>query len=371
MPISLDPGIYTQIQSGVIGSFNTVIASVTAYSRDLLYLCASLDIVLFALLWIVQGNNAFARLIFTVLKIGFLLMVINEFDTWLNILLSSFSQIAATSGSNASLGINLIEAPGAIWQLGYDNAILLLKAAANDGISMGLSLLLTSLGLGLLLIFGLLGARLIVGVAAFYLSALIALIFLPLGVLKPTADFAYRGLQSVLKNGVALLTLLLILTAASQVWQGSTLYLPEKFNLNQVFGLFFASLVFLLMSQQLPKIAAAAIGQIKPLLPDNVEQASVNPASLNSAPSISPHSDLRAAATLDSGFSAPGASSHFSAAVQISPSAASSSGSLAPDMAKRQAKSDRNSFDSATTVAPSISGATLQKLKATERASDY
>ena len=122
MTANFDPGVYTQIQSTLISSFTSLLSSVTTYSQDLLYLCASIEIVLFALLWAVLGNNAFGRLLFTVLKIGFLLMVINEFTTWLTLILKSFEQIAQQT-ANASTAIRLVDMPGTIWQYGYNSAI--------------------------------------------------------------------------------------------------------------------------------------------------------------------------------------------------------------------------------------------------------
>ena len=122
MTANFDPGVYTQIQSTLISSFTSLLSSVTTYSQDLLYLCASIEIVLFALLWAVLGNNAFGRLLFTVLKIGFLLMVINEFTTWLTLILKSFEQIAQQT-ANASTAISLVDMPGTIWQYGYNSAI--------------------------------------------------------------------------------------------------------------------------------------------------------------------------------------------------------------------------------------------------------
>lgn len=359
-----DPGVYTQIQSSLISAFTTSLVAVTAYSQDLLYLCASIEVVLFALLFAINGSNVFGRLLFTVLKIGFLLMVINEFNTWLALLLNSFNQVAGQSTATT-----LLNAPGDIWQYAYNSGITLLKAACADHISMGLSLLLTILGIGILLIYGLLGARVIVTIASFYLTALIALLFMPFGILKPTADFAYRGFQSVLKSGVGVLALLFILAAASSMWQNSDFQLVEKFNINQVLGIFFSGLVILLLSQSLPKMAASAIGQVKALLPENT--ASTTTSGLNaSAPAfnVSERNAMQAATTLDSGQNNSVSGGQFSAAaVHIAPNA--TSGSLAPDMAKSQNSQQRGRFDSATSVAPSISGATLQKLKATRYAS--
>lgn len=358
--MSLDPGLFSQVQTSMVSTLNTVLMASIGYSQDLLYLTASIEVVLFALLWILQGNNAFGRLILTVLKIGFILMVINEFNTWLNQLLDSFSQISANA-ANADAAFQLLKAPGQIWQFGYDSAILLLKTASNDGVNLGLSLLLTTLGLGILLVFGLIGARLVVQLAAFYVTALIALLFLPLGVLRPTADFAYRGLQSVLKSGVALLTLMLILTVATSIWQGNPL--PTEFNLNQVLGVFFSGLIFLLMAQWLPNIAASAVGHIRPLLLDTAHSVEVNTQAATTAMAQA-NEAMRAAVSLDGGVHGTAGPS-MASAVHISPAA--SAGSAAPALVGQSDKHDRQRFGAATEV--SISSQTLSKLKSTQQAS--
>lgn len=358
--MSLDPGIYSQVQTSLLSTLNGVLTASIGYSQSLLYLTAGIEVVLFALLWMLQGNNAFGRLIVTVLKIGFILMVINQFNAWLSELLDSFYQISANA-SNVKEAFQLLEAPGQIWQYGYNSAILLLKTASNDGLSVGLSLLLTTLGLGILLVFGLIGARLVVQLAAFYVTALIALLFLPLGVLKPTADFAYRGLQSVLKSGVALLTIILVLTVAMSIWQGHAL--AADFNLNQVLGIFFSGLIFLMMTQWLPGIAASAVGHIRPLAWDAVPSVTVSPqAATEQAQQM--RDAMRAAVSLDasSGAAAGGA---MASAVHISP--ASSPASMAPALQRQSDKQDRQRFGAATEV--SISRQTLSKLKSTQQAS--
>lgn len=368
MSAHFDPGVYSQIQSTLISSFSDLLASVTAYSQDLLFLCASIEIVLFALLWAVLGNNAFGRLLFTVLKIGFLLMVIREFDTWLGLILKSFAQIAQQT-ANATTAISLVDTPGTLWQYGYNSAMTLLKAAAADHISSGLSLMLTLLGLGILLVYGLLGARLIVTLAAFYLTALLALIFLPFGILKPTMDFAYRGLQSVLKSAASLFTLLLILTIATTVWQSNAMQLTDAYTINQILGIFFSGLVILLMAQCLPPIAASTIGEIKPWLDDSLFNQTSTPLATNT-PMMAPTLDMRAATTLDPNQSSQLNGGHFSAAVLITPNASPNHGSLSPGaMTTNKDKSDHRGFNSATEVAPSISSVTLQKLKDTRHAS--
>lgn len=360
--MSFDPGVYSQIQGTLISTVNTVLSHSVAYSQNLLYVCASLEIVLFALWWMLQGQQALGRLVFSLLKVGFLLMVVNEFTTWLSIILASCGQLAAAADSAAAF--QLLTAPGEIWQYGYDSAMVLLKKATVDGLSMGLSLLLTSLGLGILLVYGLLGARLIVQIAVFYFTALIALIVLPLGVLKPTADFAYRAFQSVLQSGVALLALMLVLTVATTVWQGHDSQLSDQFNLNQVLAIFFSGLVFLLLAQLLPKVAAQVVGRIQPLISDQPETAAVTVAPLAAPPAAM--SDLRAATTLESQMGGL-RDSHFAAAINVQPAAVSSSVATSP--MKPGSKQARGRVDSATTVSPSISASTLQKLANTRQAS--
>jgi len=301
----IDPGAITFIQTTFLQHLQSAFYVVLRYALNLLYLFAAMEVVLFGLLWALQQGIGWERIFFKVLKIGLILFIIQAFPSLLNSIIQSFADIGGKVTQTNHLS-RLIFDPANIWQYGYDIGLQLLKLAVLSS-GIGLALLQIILGIGILLVFGLLGIQIVLQIVAFYLVSLTALIMLPLGVFNPTAAFFENGIQSVLKAGVRVMTLIIVMGIAVTVWNGFHFTeLQTNFNINEPLGLFFTALLFLLLAIKLPQYASEVIGQMSMQLSSNQNSHtvevinSITPSAVQSSSAVSP---VQSATTVNVGTS--------------------------------------------------------------------
>lgn len=260
--MNIDPGVITLIQTTFLQHIQKAFPQVLYYAKNLLYIFAGLELVFFGLIWALQQGGEWQYLFFKVLKIGFILLIIQNAAYLLNIVLQSFVDIGSTV-ANAQHLSGIIFNPAHLWQYGYDIGLGLLKAATVAN-SMGLSVLLLILGFGILFTFALLGIQIVLVILGFYVIALIALLFMPLGIFEPTSKILGTSIQSVLKAGVRVMVLIMVIGVALIIWNkfGLERGLSEPYNINMPLGLLLSALIFLYLSVKLPKIAANIVGDI-------------------------------------------------------------------------------------------------------------
>ncbi|MFA6409268.1 MAG: type IV secretion system protein [Gammaproteobacteria bacterium] len=260
--MNLDPAIFSLVQSSFIEHINTAFALVTQYAMNLFYLFATLELVIFGLVWALRQDVVWGQICWQILKIGIIFFLIVNYSWLFGLIGKSFVQLAG-SVANTKDATTLASNPAQIWRYGYDVGINLLHQAVL-GSSLGLVLLELMLGCGILLVFGLLGIQIILQIVGFYLVALAALIFLPLGVFTATANMLEKAVQNVLKSGVKMMTLLVVIGIATIVFNTFPTFTiaaeSHAYSINQILGLFFAALLFLILAMRLPSIVAGSVG---------------------------------------------------------------------------------------------------------------
>jgi len=260
--MNLDPAIFSLVQSSFIEHINAAFALVTQYALNLFYLFATLEVIIFGLVWALRQDVVWRQICWQILKIGMIFFLIVNY-TWLFSLIGkSFIQLAG-SVANSKDATSLVSNPAQIWRYGYDVGINLLHQAVL-GSSLGLVLLELMLGCGILLVFGLLGIQIVLQIVGFYLVALAALIFLPLGVFTSTANMLEKAVQNVFKSGAKMMTLLVIIGIATIVFNTFPAFTiageSHAYSINQILGLFFVALLFLILAMRLPSIVAGSVG---------------------------------------------------------------------------------------------------------------
>lgn len=306
----IDPGAITLIQTTFLEHINTAFDVVTHYALNLLYLFAVLELVIFGLLWALERDIGWGQLLFKILKIGLIFFVIQNYAWLTDTVIKSFAQLAGVTVNNHEIS-RVIFSPGKIWQYGYDAGVHLLQVA-TAGSNFGLVLIQIILGLGILLVFGLLGIQIILQLSGFYLIAFAALILLPFGTFTPSHNMFDKAVQSVLRAGVRVMTLIMVVGIAVVVWNGMHLTDMDAteavVNINQPLGLFFTALVFLYLAIYLPKVAAKTVGIISSggglgnvVVVNTPEHAGGAVMSMGATSEVGGLSDMRAATTVDVG----------------------------------------------------------------------
>ena len=263
--MSIDPGVLTLVQSTFLQNINAAFASITQYALDLLYLFASVELVILGLVWALQHDVAWERLFFKVIKIGLIFFIIQNYTWLLDTIIRSFAQLAGTATESGGDGLtHVIFNPATIWQYGYDTGLHLLQLATINN-NFGLVLILVVLGVGILFVFGLLGIQIVLQLVGFYLTAFTSLIMIPFGTFEPSRGMFDKAVQALLKSGVRVMALMIVVGIAVTTWSGFQLgeQSPDVIiNISQPLGLFFTALLFLFLAIYLPRIASEAVGSI-------------------------------------------------------------------------------------------------------------
>lgn len=263
VPVPIDPGTITLVQTTFLQHLNATFSVTATYALRMLYLFATLEIVIFGLVWALQRDVNWGKLLFKVLKISIIFFIIQNFPWLLNSIISSFAALSGIVISGGKAVAQYIFNPAIIWQYGYDAGLHLLQAATLST-NFGMVLIQVFLGGGILLVFGLLGIQVVLQVIAFYLVAFAGLILLPFGTFSPSSKMFDKTVQSVLQAGVRVMVLIIIIGIGVTVWD--TFNLTEAagghIKISQPLGLFFTALLFLYLAIQAPKIVAASVGEI-------------------------------------------------------------------------------------------------------------
>lgn len=275
-----------KIQFGFIEQINAKFDHLQASSLTLLATVAALELAIFGLVWIIKQDEGVGVLLIKFIKIGFFFVIIQYFPVMLQAILEMFIKVGYIIAPEKSQA--LLFSPGKVWILGFKAGVSMLKVSVQYGsFNTGASFLYLFLGMGLLLIFAAIGAQIIISVVLFYFIAVLALIVIPLGVLKPAQDFFNKAIQHLLRAGVRLFAVILILGVTFTLLQNlKVAVVSDSTSLEKPLALFFTSFVLMILLYSLPHYLAKAVG--KP--GGNIFESVSSPASSNVVVSASPQS---------------------------------------------------------------------------------
>lgn len=250
-----------KIQFGFIEQINAKFSALQGSALALLAIVASLELVIFGLVWIIKQDEGVGNLIVKIIKIGLFFTIVKYFPELLQMILATFIKVGYIVAPEKSQA--LLYSPGKLWGIGFKAGVSMLKISVQYGtFNMGLSMLYLVLGMGLLLIFAAIGAQIIISVVLFYFVAVLSLIVVPLGVFKPIQDLFYKSIQHLLRAGVRLLAVIFILGVAFTLFQSLKITaISDSTSLEKPLALFFTSFILLILIYTLPNYLAKAVGK--------------------------------------------------------------------------------------------------------------
>lgn len=256
----IDPASLTLVQNTFLQHTAESLHIIAHYALGLLTIFAALELAVFGIIWAIYHSTAWEQLFFKILKIGLILMLIQNYSYLINVIIQGFAQMGGVVANVKNLHQYVLN-PAHIWKYGYDGGLSLLKAATATP-NIGLALTLVTLGIGILLSFALLGIQIVLQVVGFYVLTLIALIFLPFGAFSPSSNMFDKSIHSIFKAGVRVMVLILVVGVAVTVFQGfGEVAKAGTSSINQPLGLFFTALLFTWLAIFLPKYATEGIGK--------------------------------------------------------------------------------------------------------------
>lgn len=257
----IDPSIFTLVQTTFLTHINAAYQHVASYAMHLLYYFAAFELVVFGLIWAFSANADWSAAVFKIIKIGLVLFLLTNFGSLTSEVIRSFAQIGGAVVDSQST-TNFLFNPSMVWQYGYNIGLALLKLASLNSGGFGFPLVLILLGAGILLTFGLIGIQIVLQVVGFYLTALLAMIFIPFGVFNPASKLFSAAVQSVLKAGVRVFTMMVVIGLMILVLTPFDLEKVQTINqINQPLGVFFVGLLFLYFAIKLPVLLSEMVGE--------------------------------------------------------------------------------------------------------------
>ena len=282
--------LFNNIQTGFIEGVQGAFQTVQDDATGLLYVLAGLEMALFGLAWMIRQEEAFGLLIMKVFKIGLFFMFVTYFPALLNYLIQGFLREAYHVATDK--GAIFLFHPGKVWEVGFKPGVSMMKLAVEYGTyNFGMSLIYLILGFGSLCMFAIIGAQIILTVVLFYLLMVLALIIIPLGLIKPMENFFYKAAQALFQAGARVFTIAVILGIAFPLWKTLSLkQVSADTGLEKPLALFFLTLVILFLCLKMPAIMARSIGKVGGNLFDGLFGGSSTSVTVSSsgAPSPSP-----------------------------------------------------------------------------------
>ena len=249
-----------KIQFGFIEEINAKFSALQGSALTLLAVVAALELTIFGLVWIIKQDEGVAVLLIKFIKIGFFFVLIQYFPALLQMVLEIFIKVGYIIAPEKSQA--LLFSPGKLWTIGFKAGVSMLKVSVQYGtFNMGLSFLYLFLGMGILLIFAAIGAQIIISVVLFYFVAVLSLVVIPLGVLKPAQDLFNKAIQHLLRAGVRLFAVILILGVAFTLFQSLKITsISDSTSLEKPLALLFTAFVLMILVYTLPSYLAKAVG---------------------------------------------------------------------------------------------------------------
>lgn len=344
--MQLDPASLSFIQGYFLERLSTHFHLIIAYATNLLYFFLIFEIIFAGICFAVQQSAVWERLLFQVIKLGFVFFIITNFPYIITLIINSFAFVGVKAVHVDNLGDIMLN-PAGLWQYGFNSGVKLLKVATEVG-GIGLPIIDATLGIGILLVFGLFAIQIMIQVLGFYVIALTGVFLMPFGVFTPCADMFAQVVQSLLKAGVRVMVMMIIVGIAIGCWNIFNVTNTDlSASVVLALGLFFSTLAFLCLSVALPKMAAEAVGKIswQPRYTDSRPAVASSPVSTSVQTAASGGSrdvGMPAAAT-------------FAAATSLSPGAASSTSVTATSTQAGGAVSSIT-----TAAAPSVASSEVQ-----------
>lgn len=241
--------------------FTGGMGTIQGHTFGMLQILALLDVAL-ALLLKMAGGVQFQTLVNKILKIGFWVFVVSEYDTWINAIIDTFSELGLAAGGG-NVGLGLLKQPSQMLEKGMDLANGYLEWVSDtitgvDSFFANFDLIIAAyLGAGLIILaFMIIIFQVFITFIEFYIFALLAVFFLAFAVFNKTAFISEKVIGGVLSYGVKLMVLACVLSAIGPIVDSLDFSIQKTPDLDHIIGASACCLTLAFVSWQAPAVAA-------------------------------------------------------------------------------------------------------------------
>lgn len=300
--MALEPDRLTAYSDGILAIAADFITTAQQAGLSLLSLFAVLDIVLFGVAVALGQRDLLAKGIWKLLLIGAVLLLVRDGGVLIQIL--SDSALYLARGDRA-----LMPDPIPLLAAGMASSLDLMRLSADSGTQLlGASMSLSGLALTMIVTFGLAAGALLYQLAAFHVTAGVALVMLPIGIFAPGRALLGRAGRGLLSATVRLTVVVLICLPLPPLLDAMMVPITRQSALDVPLAQLCLGLCLLVLLLALPHAAIAVIGDFAGVA--DPPAAPVPPAPVAAGPSpvgVSPRGSLQAAAKVPLALPAPAA----------------------------------------------------------------
>lgn len=298
--MAFEPERLTAYSDGILAIAADFITTAQQAGLSLLSLFAVLDIVLFGIAVALGQRDLLAKGIWKLLLIGAVLLLVRDGGTLIQTL--SDSALYLARGNRA-----LMPDPVALLAAGTTGGLDLMRLSADSGTQLlGASISLSGLALALVITFGLAAGALLYQLAAFHVTAGVALIMLPIGLFAPGRALLGRAGHGLISATVRLTVVVLISLPMPPLLDAMMVPITRQSALDVPIAQLCLGLCLLVLLLALPRAAIAVIGDFSGVA--DPQTAPTTPPAVSVSPQASPlpRGALQAAATVPLALPAPG-----------------------------------------------------------------
>lgn len=250
--------ILQQFENLFTGGMGTILG----HTMSLLQILALLDMGL-AIVLKFSGGVGMQMLMNRMLKIGFWVFVVSEYDTIINAIIDTFSALGLAAGGGGNIGVDMLKQPSMLLDQGYKLSAQYLNWAEDT--SSGINDFFTNFGIIMAAYFGagliilafiIICLQIFITFVEFYVFALLALFFLAFAVFSKTSFISEKVIGGVISYGVKLMVLACILSAIGPIINSFSITVNETPTYDSIIGACAGCLCLAFMTWQAPAVAA-------------------------------------------------------------------------------------------------------------------
>jgi hypothetical protein len=297
--MAFEPDRLTAYSDGILAIAADFITTAQQAGLSLLSLFAVLDIVLFGIAVALGQRDLLAKGIWKLLLIGAVLLLVRDGGTLIQTLADSALYLAR--GNRA-----LMPDPVALLAAGTSGGLDLMRLSADSGTQLlGASISLSGLALALVITFGLAAGALLYQLAAFHVTAGVALIMLPIGLFTPGRALLGRAGHGLISATVRLTVVVLISLPMPPLLDAMMVPITRQSALDVPIAQLCLGLCLLVLLLALPRAAIAVIGDFSGVADPQAAQAASAPVGVSPQTTPLPRGALQAAAAVPLALPAP------------------------------------------------------------------
>lgn len=248
--------------SAISSGFGLIQGDVTSVFSILIVIVIGIT----AVFWAIDENSQVLPQLFRkILLVGFFVWVVNDWQGLTSTIIKGFVELGLKAGASGMNANTFMNQPGDLVFMGWEHVKRFIEIIDEKTgpvaffENFAAIVILAVAAIGTMLAFFILAVQLFVTIIEFRLVTLAAFVLIPFGILKQTSFLSERAFGYVVSAGLKLLTIAVIVSIGSKVFETIPLADPGGDVIAQALAICFASIILMMLSLTVPSLASALV----------------------------------------------------------------------------------------------------------------